>query len=83
MTGTQVATDVSTVQTIGNTILSTIAGLDPAVDVPAETAGTILNLAAGLATAALTALSNASGTPITAESVMALLPNATPLPEPS
>lgn len=83
MTAAQVATDVNAVQSIGNSILTTVAGVDPAADVPVAEAGAILNLTAGLVTAALTALSNASGTPITAETVMALLPNAVPLPEPS
>jgi hypothetical protein len=76
------ATDVTEVQGVAGTILSTIEALDPAVDVPAETAGAALTLLGGLVTAALTAWSNASRIPITVESVAALLPDATPLPLP-
>jgi hypothetical protein len=83
VTAGQVATDVTAVQQVGNTILSTIEAVDPAIDVPANEASVILTLVASLATAALTAWSNASGTPITVESVTALLPNATPLPTPT
>jgi chemotaxis protein CheY-P-specific phosphatase CheC len=83
MTAAQVAADVTAAQAIGNTILDTVSAVDPAADVPAAEAGAILNLTGQLVSAALTAWSNASGTPITAETVAALLPNATPLPEPS
>jgi hypothetical protein len=78
-----VTTDITAVVSSGNAILDAIEGADPALDVPAETAGLVLNTLAELVTAALTAFSNASGTPITVESVQALLPNPTPLPEPS
>ena len=53
-----------------------------AVEVPAELAGPILAEVGNLVAAALTAWSNASGAPITAESVMALLPDPTPLDQP-
>lgn len=77
------ATDVTAVQGVAGSILATIEAVDPAADVPAEIAGEALTLLAQLATAALNAWSNASGEPITIESVTALLPNPTPLPEPS
>ena len=77
-----VGTDVTAVQGIAQTILDTIEAVDPAVGATVEEAANIVNLLAGLVTAALTALQNATGTPITVESVTALLPNPTPLPEP-
>jgi len=79
----QVTTAITSAQAIGDTVLKTIEGIDPAVDVPAESAGTILDLTAQLVTAALTAYSAASGTPIDATTIAALLPNATPLSAPT
>jgi hypothetical protein len=76
------ATDIGTVQGVAGEILTTIEAVDPAADVPAEAAQAALTLIASLVTAALTAWSNASGTPITIASVTALLPDPTPLPEP-
>lgn len=83
MTAAQVQADVTAAQNAGNTILTAIATVDPAVALPAETADQVLELTAALVGAALTAYSNASGTPITAASVQALLPNATPLTDPT
>ena len=82
MTAAQLTTDVTAVQGVATTILSTIEAVDPAVDVPAAEAAAALALVAQLVTAALTAWSNASGTAITADSITALLPDSTPLPEP-
>jgi hypothetical protein len=76
------ATDITAVQGVAGTILSTIEAVDPAVALPAATAGTVVGLLGDMVTAALTAWSNASGIPITVESVTALLPNPTPLPLP-
>ena len=78
-----ITTDITAVAAGANTILAALEGADPALDVPAETAGLIVTEAASLVTAAISAWSNASGTPITAESVQALLPNPNPLPLPS
>lgn len=74
-----ISTAVSEVQAIGDTILATLEQVDPAVSVPAATAEVILDLAAKYAVKALTAWSNASGTPITVESIQSLLPNPDPL----
>jgi hypothetical protein len=82
MTAAQLTTDVTAVQGVATTILSTIEAVDPAVGVPAEEAAVAIALVAQLVTAALTAWSNASGTAITADSITALLPDSTPLPEP-
>lgn len=76
------AVDITEVQGMAGTILTTIETLDPAVEVPAEMAQGALTLLADLVTAALTAWSNASGIPITVESITALLPDSTPLPLP-
>jgi hypothetical protein len=76
------ATDITAVQGVAGTILATIEAVDPAVALPAATAGTVVVLLGDMVTAALTAWSNASGIPITVESITALLPDPTPLPLP-
>lgn len=77
-----VVTVIAEVQVVGDEILETLAGFAPGVAVPAEVAETVLNLLAKYVTKSITAFSAASGTPITAESIMALLPNADPLTPP-
>lgn len=83
MTTATLAGDIGVVQGVGQTILSTLEAIDPAVEVPAETASAILTELGNLVSGALTAWSNASGRPITVETVLALLPDPAPLPEPS
>lgn len=83
MTTAQIQADITAAQAVGNTILTTVATLDPAAAVPAATAEAVLALTASLVSAALNAYSNASGIPITVASVQALLPNSTPLTEPT
>ncbi len=78
-----VVTAVQEVQTVSGTILATIEATDPAVTSEAETAGALVTLIGSLISSALTAYSAASGTPITVESVQALLPDATPLNAPT
>jgi len=75
----QITTDIQAVQAIADTILSGLSGLEPEATV-AEGA---LDIVSQLVTAALTAYSNASGTPITVESVQALMPDQDPLPPPT
>lgn len=82
VTAGQVSTAVNEVATISETILETIAALDPSEAVPAEAAAGIAALGAQLATAAIAAFGIAAGTPITVESVTALLPDAAPLDPP-
>lgn len=82
MNTADISTGVVAVQTIGDTILTTIQAADPGVALPAASAELILDLVAKLAATALTAWSAASGTPITAASVLALLPNQTALTAP-
>ena len=82
ITAGQVATAVTEVQTVGDSILKEIEVYAPGDAVPAGTAGLILDLASQLASKALAAWSAASGTPITAESVLALLPDQVPVAPP-
>lgn len=82
MNTTQITTAVSEGQAIGDTILNTIRAVDPGVELPVASAQIILDLLAKLVVTGLTAWSNASGTPITVESIQALLPNQTPLTAP-
>jgi hypothetical protein len=73
-----VLTVLQEIETSTNAILETVAALDPAANLPV----TLIEEIEKLATAALTAFTQASGTPITVESVQALLPNSTPLTAP-
>ena len=82
MTAGQVTTDITAVQATGDAILAAIEGADPAAAVPAETAAAIVDLASELVQAAVTAWSNASGTPVTAANIAALMIPNTPLPAP-
>jgi hypothetical protein len=83
VTAASVASDIQVVQGFSDAILQTISGLDPGVALPAEATEAILATAAQLVTAALTAFSNASGTPINATTIAALMPNPEPLPLPT
>jgi len=83
MTTTTVSTAVTEVQAVSNQILALIEATDPAVAIPAATAGTILNLLADMTTKALAALTAAQGTVISAASIAALAPDATPLSAPT
>ena len=82
MNAGQISVAISEVQAVGDTILTTLETVDPGVALPAATAEVILDLVAKMAAKALTAWSEASGTPITVESIQALLPNQTPLSAP-
>lgn len=84
MTSTDVQATITEVQGVSNQILTLIEAADPAVALPAATAGTILNLLANLATKALAALTAAQATAITdATIVSTLTPDATPLTAPT
>lgn len=78
-----IATAVGGVEGVAGTILATIEAVDPALDVPAEAAAGVVTLIGSMVTKALGALQTASGEPVTVETLTALLPEATPLPEPS
>lgn len=74
---------ITEIQTIADTILETVQAVDPAVADVTSASQSVIDLLAELAAKALTAWSDAAGVPITQESVMALLPDATPLPPPT
>lgn len=74
---------ITEIQTASNAVLGVIETVDPEVKVPAEVASATLTLLGTIITAATAAYSKASQTDITVESILALLPNATPLPAPT
>lgn len=82
MTSDQVASHVSEAQSIATVILATIGAVSPGTAGETAAAEAVVLLASKLATAALGAYGAASNTPITSETVQALLPNATPLTAP-
>jgi hypothetical protein len=78
-TVSQVSGVIAEIEAIAKEIAAEVVVLDPAIGVPVTVA---LSLA-DLITKALSAWSAASDTPITAESVLALLPDPTPLTPPT
>jgi hypothetical protein len=78
-----ITTAVNEVQTIGDEILAVLEAVDPAVDLPAAAAGSILDLLAQMTTKALAALTAAQGTVISAASIATLAPDPTPLTPPT
>ena len=78
-TAQDVSTTISEIELIAKEILGTVTALDPAITVPVTVAEALAELVAK----ALSAWSAASGTPITADSVLALLPDPTPLTPPT
>ena len=82
MTTGDVTKTVSEIQQIGDEILTVLEAADPAVALPAAAAGSILDLLAQMTTAALTALTTAQGTVISAASIATLAPDSTPLTPP-
>lgn len=78
-----VANTVSEIQTMADEILATIGVVDPALQPATAVTAGIVGLLAGLVGKALTAYQEAAGVPITAETVAALMPNPTPLSEPT
>jgi len=75
----EVSTTISEIEQIATEILGTVEALAPATAVPIGIAEAL----ASLVTKALLAWSAASDTPITADSVLALLPNPAPLTPPT
>ena len=82
--------DITTVQNVATQIqndadlvLETIKGVDPALALPIDAAEGIVNVFGGLISKALAGWSAASGIPITQASVLALLPDNTPLDTPT
>lgn len=79
MTAAEIAAAIAEIEADSSSVLGLIEGLDPALTAPIG----IAELLASLAAKALTAWSNASGMPITAASVLALMPDETPLTPPA
>lgn len=82
MDSTTVVSVVTDVQAIGDAILVEVGSVVPGAAVPAAVATKVLDLISQLFTKAATAWNAAGGTPITVETITALLPNATPLTPP-
>lgn len=82
MTAAQFIAQMEAIMTLAEQGLGVAAKLDPAADIPLAAIGAIVPVVEQLATAAINGWSQASGTPITVESITALLPNATPLDKP-
>lgn len=76
-------TAVTEVKTIADAILAEVEQAVPGIAGQVATGQAIMDLVATMVTKALGAWSASSGTPITAESVLTLLPNATPLTPPT
>lgn len=81
-TATEVSGAVSEVQATATTVLAILEAADPGAAPGAQVAENVVTLIGDLVTKALNAWSTAAGTPITVDSVLALLPNQTPLTEP-
>ncbi len=78
---TKIASSITEISGIADAILKALETI-PAIAGPAAVADEIVVLVAELASKAVTAWSQASGTPITVESLNALLPNPVPLSAP-
>jgi hypothetical protein len=83
MNTASVSTTMTEIQGVADMVLKTIEAVDPAVGVPVATAGAVVDLIASLISKAVTAWSAASNTPITVDTLKALLPDATPLTPPT
>lgn len=82
MNVTDTAGAITEIQAISASILNTIEAVDPAVGTEAVQADKIVNLLGDLVTKSLAAWSAAAQIPITRDSVLALLPDDTPLVPP-
>lgn len=83
MNTTTVTSTIAEAQAIGDEILATLEIVVPGTAVPDALAQKLLDLISKYAQTAIAGWSAASGTPITPESVAALMPDQTPLPDPS
>jgi hypothetical protein len=82
VTAGQVVSVVQETQAVADTILATIQGVDPGAALESGTLEVVIDATATMAAKAIQAWSQASGEPITAASVMELLPDAAPLDQP-
>jgi len=81
-TGTVVST-VTEISLISDTVLKTISQIDPGIAPEAAVVDGVVSLLSELASKAITAFSAASGVPINADTIAALMPNSTPLTAPT
>jgi hypothetical protein len=70
---------VQEIEQVSNEVLAEISALDPALALPVSAIAAL----EGLANTAISAWASAAGVPVTAASVLALLPNGTPLTPPT
>ena len=83
MTAAEFIQQMENAVSLGEEALGVVAELDPAAELPIATVGLIAPIVEKLVEAAINGWSQASGTPITVESITLLLPNPTPLTPPS
>jgi hypothetical protein len=83
VTAAEFIAQMETVVALAEQGLGIAAKLDPAADIPLASIGAIVPVVESLAEAAINGWSQATGTPITAASIAALLPNPTPLTPPA
>jgi hypothetical protein len=83
MTAAEFTQQMQTITALAEQGLGVAAKLDPAADIPLATIGAIVPIVESLAEAAINGWSQATGTPITVESITALLPNPAPLDKPT
>lgn len=82
MNATTITTAISATQAVGDEILAIIESLPIGVAPEAFLAQKLLDLIAKYASLAITTYSAASGVAITPESVLALMPDQTPVADP-
>ena len=82
MNAADVTTAISEAQALGDEILIVLSGLPLGVAPEAALAQKLLDLISKYASLAITSYSAASGVAITPESVLALMPDQTPLTPP-
>jgi hypothetical protein len=83
MTAVEFIAQMETVVALAEQGLGIAAKLDPAADIPLATIGVIVPVVEALAEAAINGWSQASGQPITVATIIALLPDTTPLDKPT
>lgn len=83
MTAAEFIAQMETIVALAEQGLGIAAKLDPAADIPLAAIGAIVPVVESLTEAAINGWSQATGTPITVETVTALLPNPTPLTPPT
>jgi hypothetical protein len=83
VTAAEFIAQMETITALAEQGLGIAAKLDPAADIPLAAIGVIVPVVEQLAEAAINGWSQATGMPITVETITALLPDATPLTPPA